>query len=105
MTRQSTQAQDGALQPLLERLPPARSGWRRLVIVMGQLGDFDSMEYAQALVPRLAELEAARINLRAFAIGDQGSAERFWGSPDFRSNALRWIPIRACIKLLGCTRG
>ena len=88
MTRQSTQAQDGALQPLLERLPPAPSGWRRLVIVMGQLGDFDSMEYAQALVPRLAELEAARIDLQAFAIGDAAGAERFCGFTGFPQPAL-----------------
>ena len=38
---------------------------------MGQLGDFDSMEYAQALVPRLAELEQAGITLQAIAIGDE----------------------------------
>ena len=105
MTRQSTPAQDGALQPLLERLPPARSGWRRLVIVMGQLGDFDSMEYAQALVPRLAELEAARIDLRAFAIGDQGSAERFCGFTGFPQQCLEVDPHPGLHKALGLYPG
>ena len=71
MTGQSTVSQQQSLQPLLERLSPPPSGWRRLVIVMGQLGDFDSMEYAQALVPRLSELEQAGIALQAIAIGDQ----------------------------------
>ena len=33
----------------------AAKGLNRLVIVMGQLGDFDSMEYAQALAPRLQQ--------------------------------------------------
>ena len=88
MTRQRPQAQEGALQPLLERLPPAPSGRRRLVIVMGQLGDFDSMEYAQALVPRLAELELARIDLQAFAIGDAAGAERFCAFTGFPRPAL-----------------
>ena len=34
------------------------SGRRRLVLLLSQLGDFDSMEYAQALVPVLPRLEA-----------------------------------------------
>ena len=55
----------------------AASGLSRLVIVMGQLGDFDSMEYAQALVPRLPELEAAGIILQAIAIGNDSGADRF----------------------------
>ena len=88
MTRQSTESQQQTLQPLLERLTPVRSGWRRLVIVMGQLGDFDSMEYAQALMPRLAELEAARIDLQAFAIGNEGSAERFCAFTGFPRQCL-----------------
>ena len=88
MTRQSTVSQQQTLQPLLERLTPAPSGWRRLVVVMGQLGDFDSMEYAQALVPRLADLEVARIDLQAFAIGDEGSAERFCAFTGFPRQCL-----------------
>ena len=69
-----------APQVLLDRIgekQDAPVGYKRLVIVMGQLGDFDSMEYAQALVPRLAELEAARIRLQVFAIGDAAGADRF----------------------------
>ena len=55
---------------------------------MGQLGDFDSMEYAQALVPRLAELELAQIDLQAFAIGDAAGAERFSAFTGFPPHAL-----------------
>ena len=61
---------------------------KHLVIVMGQLGDFDSMEYAQALVPRLAELEQAGITLQAIAIGDEAGAERFCGFTGFPRQAL-----------------
>ena len=41
------------LQPLLDRLaaiPGMESGCKRLVVVLGQLGDFDSMEYVQPVV-------------------------------------------------------
>ncbi len=40
------------------------------MLLLTQLGDFDSMEYAQALVPVLPQLKAAGIQLRAIAIGD-----------------------------------
>jgi len=52
-------------------------GGRRLVLLLSQLGDFDSLEYAQALVPALPRLEAAGIALVALAIGDTNGAERF----------------------------
>ena len=69
-----------APEALLKRIgdgTDATSRLNRLVIVMGQLGDFDSMEYAQALVPRLPELEAAGITLQAIAIGNDSGADRF----------------------------
>ncbi len=52
-------------------------GRRRLVVLMGQLGDFDSLEYAQALAAALPQLEAAGIALLAIAIGNEAGAERF----------------------------
>ena len=69
-----------APEALLNRIgesTDATSRLKRLVIVMGQLGDFDSMEYAQALVPRLLDLEAAGITLQAIAIGNDSGADRF----------------------------
>ncbi len=76
--------------PLLERLNrlPSLQGGRRLVVVMSQLGDFDSLEYAQALVPALPRIEAAGIHLQAFAIGDRGGAERFCSFTGFPAAAL-----------------
>ena len=76
---------------LLDRIgdnPGAAADSKRLVIVMGQLGDFDSMEYAQALVFRLAELAAAGITLQAIAIGDAVGAERFCSYTGFPRQAL-----------------
>jgi AhpC/TSA antioxidant enzyme len=52
-------------------------GRRRLVLLLGQLGDFDSLEYAQALTPVLPRLEQAGIAVRAIAIGSPAGADRF----------------------------
>ena len=44
---------------LVERLAGVAGmgqGRRRLVLLLPQLGDFDSLEYAQALVPALPQL-------------------------------------------------
>jgi len=102
-----------APQALLDRIgknPDAPDDYKLLVIVMGQLGDFDSMEYAQALVPRLADLEAARIRLQVFAIGDAAGAERFCaftGCPrevlhvDLRPTVHEALGLYAGLKLPG----
>ena len=43
----------------------------------GQVGDFDSLEYAQALVGALPRLEVAGIALQALGVGDAAGADRF----------------------------
>jgi AhpC/TSA antioxidant enzyme len=66
--------------PLLERLAQTAgmgAGRRRLVVLLPQLGDFDSVEYAQALVPALPRLEQAGIALLAIGIGAAAGAARF----------------------------
>lgn len=52
-------------------------GKRRLVLLFTQLGDFDSTEYAQALVPALPAIHRAGITVQAFAIGDEQGGDRF----------------------------
>jgi len=76
--------------PLLQRLQtlPGMEGGRRLVLLLTQLGDFDSMEYAQALAPELPRLEAAGIRIQAIAIGDDAGAERFCRHTGFPRSAL-----------------
>ena len=76
--------------PLLQRLQtlPGMEGGRRLVLLLSQLGDFDSMEYAQALAPELLRLEAAGIRTQAIAIGDNAGAERFCRHTGFPRTAL-----------------
>ncbi|MBM5806872.1 MAG: hypothetical protein FJ056_04160 [Cyanobacteria bacterium M_surface_10_m2_179] len=76
--------------PLLQRLQstPGMEQGRRLMLLLTQLGDFDSMEYAQALVPVLPQLEEAGIRILAIAIGDQAGADRFCAYTGFPRTAL-----------------
>ena len=66
-----------ALLQRISQIPAAAGCPKRLVVLMTQLGDFDSLEYAQALAPVLPQLEAAGITTHAIAIGDDAGAERF----------------------------
>jgi len=65
---------------LLEQLAKVEGmgkGRRRLVLLFPQLGDFDSLEYAQALVAVWPQLEAAGIAVLAIGIGDGAGRQRF----------------------------
>lgn len=48
-----------------------------LVVVMPQLGDFDSAEYAEMLSAVEDDLDEAQISLRVIGIGDEASAQKF----------------------------
>ncbi len=66
--------------PLLQRLerhPGMGAGQRRLVVLLPQLGDFDSLEYGQALAAALPQLQASGIALLAIGIGEDAGSERF----------------------------
>jgi hypothetical protein len=81
-----------APDPLLQRLarePGMATGRRRLVLLLPQLGDFDSLEYAQAIVPALPRLQAAGIGLLAIGIGDPAGAARFCAYTGFPPECLQ----------------
>ncbi len=81
-----------APEPLLQRLalrPATGPGRRRLVLLLSQLGDFDSLEYAQALVPLLPRLQAAGIEVIAIGIGDEAGRQRFCGFTGFPAERLQ----------------
>ena len=61
----------------LDQLPNSGKGARRLVVLFGLLGDFDSIEYAQILSRALPILEASEIKLHAIGIGNNDSLNRF----------------------------
>jgi hypothetical protein len=48
-----------------------------LVVLVPQLGDFDSAEYAELLSAVLDDLDAAGIGLRFVGIGGAGAARKF----------------------------
>ena len=81
-----------APQALLQRLEGVEgmaTGGRRLVLLFSQLGDFDSLEYAQALVAAMPQLQAAGIQLLAIGIGDDDSADRFCAFTGFPRSCLQ----------------
>ena len=81
-----------ALLSRIADLPAMAAGSKRLIVMLTQLGDFDSMEYAQALVPELPRLEQAGIRLLAIAIGDQAGADRFCAFTGMPSELLQVEP-------------
>jgi hypothetical protein len=80
-------------------------GGRRLVVLLPQLGDFDSIEYAQALVPVLPRLEAAGIALLAIGIGNDASRRRFCDFTGFPSERLQVDPEPVLHRALGLYAG
>lgn len=97
-----------APQPLLDVLRPMPGmgpGRRRLVLLLSQLGDFDSLEYIQALVPVLPQLEAAGIACLAIGIGDATGADRFCAYTGFPRQALQVRGDAALHQALGLYAG
>ncbi|MFN9619890.1 MAG: peroxiredoxin-like family protein [Synechococcaceae cyanobacterium] len=97
-----------APDPLRQRLaavPGMGPGRRRLVLLLPQLGDFDSVEYAQALVPALPRLEAAGIALFAIGIGEAAGADRFCAYTGFPRACLQVDATPALHRALGLYEG
>lgn len=83
-----------APEPLLNfvgKTPDSEEGGKRLILLFTQLGDFDSMEYAQALVPALSRLRHAGIKTLAIAIGDEAGADRFCVFTGFPRSQLQVV--------------
>jgi hypothetical protein len=63
-------------------LPSGRGkGRRRIVPMLPKLGDFDSVECAQALVAAWPPMEAAGITVLAIGIGDEATRQRLTPNP------------------------
>ena len=52
-------------------------GLRRIVVILGVLGDFDSLEYAQVLVRHRDLINSSNIKIYAIGIGNEISKDRF----------------------------
>jgi hypothetical protein len=73
----------------LEGVPGMGRGRRRLVLLWPQLGDFDSLEYAQLLVEALPRLEQAGIAVLAIGIGHEAGRQRFCAFTGFPPERLQ----------------
>ena len=65
---------DGAIAPVLDNCESAN---KILVVVLPQLGDFDSLEYVWWLQREASELQEKGITVRAVGIGDRNSGAKF----------------------------
>ena len=93
------------LQPVLAGLAPLANQQRRLLLVLSQLGDFDSVEYAQAVVASWPQLLEDGVDVRAIAIGDAGSVDRFCDYTGFPKERLSVDPEARLHRDLGLYGG
>jgi len=102
---QQTQRQrvrDGQQVPILEGCDHAH---RLLVLLLPQLGDFDSLEYAWWLQRSVEQLQAAKLAIRAVGIGDRASGEQFCTYTGFSPDCLFVDPQAELHQQLGLYPG
>ena len=78
---------------------------KRLVVVMPQLGDFDSAEYVEFLNAVQDDLEDANIELQLIGIGDEASAKKFATFHNIPLEKLRVDPEGKLHQQLGLHAG
>lgn len=82
---QSFRVNDGEIASVMSGY---ESATRLLVIIWGQLGDFDNLEYAWWLGRESKKLEAKNITIRAIGIGDRNSGKKFCNYTGFPESSL-----------------
>jgi AhpC/TSA antioxidant enzyme len=93
---------DGAVLPILNG---CESSTKQLVLLLPQLGDFDSLEYAWWLRRDSRQLEAQGIAIRVVGIGDRTAGERFCNYTGFPSDCLFVDPTAQLHQKLGLYPG
>jgi hypothetical protein len=93
---------DGQISPILDG---GDTTDRLLVLVLPQLGDFDSLEYAWWLQRYSSQLEDAKVIIRAVGIGDRSSGERFCSYTGFSPHWLFVDPAAELHQQLGLYKG
>ncbi len=78
---------------------------RLLVIIWGQLGDFDNLEYAWWLQRESEKLQAKDVTVRAIGIGDRNAGQKFCQYTGFPESSLYVDPVAEIHVKLGLYRG
>ena len=86
-------------------MAPLENQQRRFRLVLSQQGDFDSVEYAQAVMASWPQLLEAGVDVRAIGIGDEGSADRFCDYTGFPRERLSIDPEATLHRGLGLYGG
>jgi len=76
-----------------------------LILVLPQLGDFDTLEYAWWVARDRSKLEAANIQIRAVAIGDQTAGQKFCTYTGFHPEHLYVDPTASLHQALDLYKG
>jgi hypothetical protein len=93
---------DGEFLPILNRCESAN---HILVIILPQLGDFDSLEYAWWLKRESKRLQEQGIAIRAVGIGDRVSGQKFCDYTQFPEDCLLIDPTAEIHAKLNLYRG
>jgi hypothetical protein len=99
---QRQRVQDGVTVSLLSGCETAR---RVLVLVLPQLGDFDSLEYAWWIRRESETLDRKGIQICAVGIGDRASGQKFCDYTGFSPATLFVDPTAALHRQLGLYEG
>lgn len=86
-------------------VPPSSNGKKSLVVLLPQLGEFDSAEYCEFLVAAEASLEASGVDLRVVGIGDVAAARSFCDFTGLSPARLRVDPNGDLHRELGLHAG
>jgi hypothetical protein len=87
---QRLRVSDGAIASIFDGCP---SSSRRLILVLSQLGDFDSLEYIWWIQREIERIQSVGIAVRAVGIGDRQSGQYFCKFTGFDENWLFVDPI------------
>lgn len=98
---QRQRVSDGAMTSPLTQRETAHT----LVIVLPQLGDFDSLEYAWWLQREAAMLQAKGVTVRAVGIGDRAAGQAFCDFTQFPADHLWVDPTAELHRQLGLYEG
>ena len=94
------------LQDLLNRFNFETSKKYKLLIFMGLLGDFDSIEYAINLSKFIKESKSSKdLDMFVIAIGSETGKEKFCSYTGFCENNLKTVKNNEVHKLVGASEG